>query len=48
MSNEMVEERLRQMREDARAEESERSRRLEEDERYYKEESKKVAPVFLS
>ncbi|KAK8820555.1 hypothetical protein WA577_006615 [Blastocystis sp. JDR] len=48
MSNEEVEARLRQMREDAKTEESERSRRLEEDERYYKEESKKVAPVFLS
>lgn len=48
MSNEEVEARLPQMREDAKTEESERSRRLEEDERYYKEESKKVAPVFLS
>ena len=48
MTNEEVEARLQQMRADAQHEESERSRRLAEDERYYKEEEKKVAPVFLS
>ena len=48
MTNEEVEARLQQMRADAQHEESERSRRLAEDKRYYKEEEKKVAPVFLS